>query len=87
MLDTGVEYCVSVDGAVIGMAERRRPGRVEYDDPELLRLLREPASGNFQEWDNDWSDDAAEREPKRWFPAVVLASLAFWGIAMRLCLG
>jgi hypothetical protein len=66
------------------MAERRRPGRMAYDDPELLLLLREPASGNFQEWDNRWSDDASVLEPRRWFPAVVLASLAFWGIALRL---
>jgi hypothetical protein len=84
MLDTEVEYHGSVDRAVMGKTERRRPGRMEYDDPALLRLLREPSAGHFPEWDNGWSDDASVIEPRRWFPAVVLASLAFWGMALRI---
>jgi hypothetical protein len=80
--ETETDFLTEADLGLLG--ERRRLGRQMFDNPHLLQLLREPASAPAIPPDDALFTDEPAAEHRPWFGLVVLASLGFWYLVLRL---
>ncbi len=66
------------------LVERRRSGRQNFDNPHLVRLLRDQGVARAIEHDDELFEDEPAGERRPWFASVVLASVGFWYVILRL---
>jgi hypothetical protein len=76
----------ATNAGVGALVERRRAGRREFDNPHLVRVLRESCLAQAIDQDDPGSEDRVAGQRRPWFGFVLLASLGFWYLVLRLCL-
>ncbi len=67
-------------------AERRRSGRVEFENLHLVRILRQPDAPMPASFDEAMFASERPRAPRSRLLETVLASFAFWALAAWLLL-
>jgi len=74
------------DGDAELAAERRRGGRVEFDNPHLVEILRQPGAPAPAGFDEALFGEVRRPAPRSRLLETVLTALAFWCLAAWLLL-